>query len=225
MAPPSAIPAAPADVLGNPTLRRPVFSPADQLGEMAEALLADSVPRKPRFDRAVAIVLQHEGGLTDHPDDSGGITNFGISLRAAMRMGSLADGDGDGDVDAEDIRSLTVEQARAIYRALYWNVVRGDELPEGVDLAVFDWAVNAGPLRAARGLQRAVGVAVDGAVGPVTLRAVAAADPVVVVRKVCRLRLEHLRGLKTWGVFGRGWGRRVAEVQEAAERWIRTRAR
>lgn len=184
--------------------------------EAQPARAALSAPRT-RFDECVAVVLHHEGGLVDHPKDPGGITNYGISLRAARGMGELADMDGDRDVDADDIRAMTPAAAKAIYRALYWNVVRGDDLPPGVDLVVFDWAVNAGPLRAARGLQLAVGVAQDGAIGPVTLAAVRRADPVEVIRDVSALRLRHLKSLPTWWEFGRGWQRRVGEVRLAAE--------
>lgn len=196
-------------------------APAVDLPRAMPVLAVGDPPTAPptQFQRCVAIVLKHEGGLVDHPRDPGGVTNFGISLRAAQGMGSLADVDGDGDVDRADIIGMTVPMARAIYRALYWNVVRADDLPPGVDLAVFDWAVNAGPLRAARGLQRALGVDVDGAIGPVTLRWARERDAREVIAEVCRLRLVHLRGLPTWGTFGRGWARRVEEIEVAAG-WI-----
>ena len=190
--------------------------PVHAFGHAPAAKPAPLLDAAARFDRCVAIVLRHEGGLVDHPADPGGITNHGISLRAARGMGGLADTDGDGDVDGADIRALTPAAARAIYRALYWNAVRGDDLPPGVDLAVFDWAVNAGPLRAARGLQRALGVTVDGAIGPATLRWAREREPREVIAEVCRLRLAHLRGLPTWPTFGRGWARRVEEIEVTA---------
>lgn len=208
-----------------PAARTAAASPAAdhiaEAGKMVPVHVVGDPPRVPpaarpdaaaRFERCVAIVLAHEGGVVDHPRDPGGATNRGITL-ATLRAWR-----GDPGLGAEAVRDLTEAEARRIYRLRYWALVRGDDLPAGIDLAVFDWAVNAGPGRAARGLQQALGVPVDGAIGPITLRWARERDPQETIMAVCRLRLAHLRGLSTWPVFGRGWSRRVDEIEVAARR-------
>lgn len=162
-----------------------------------------------RFDRCVAIVLRHEGGYSDHPNDPGGPTNMGITLK------TLRDWRG-GDVTPADVRALTREEAIEIYRALYWNAVRGEDLPPGVDLAVFDFAVNSGPRRAVRTLQRLLRVRVDGGVGPETLAACRKADREALIRDYCAARLEFLQSLPSFQTFGRGWARRIADIEREA---------
>ena len=163
------------------------------------------------------LVLKHEGGLVNHPSDPGGITNYGISLRAARGMGSLADVDGDGDVDANDIIQMSRDEAKRIYRTLYWNVTRCDELPAGVDYAVFDLAVNAGPARAVKILQNAVRTNQDGVIGAKTIKALRdVANNDIVIDRMARNREIFYRSLKTFETFGKGWLRRNEEVRTAA---------
>lgn len=173
------------------------------------------VPASARFSACLAEVLRHEGGFVDHPADPGGATNRGITLA------TLSDWRG-RPVSKSEVRALTVAEAAAIYRARYWDVVQGDRLPPGVDLAVFDFAVNSGPGRAARTLQQVLVVPQDGAIGPVTLAALARAPgPVTLIIALCDARLRFLRGLPTWPTFGKGWARRVEEVEGAALRVAR----
>jgi len=164
-----------------------------------------------RFEECVAIVLKHEGGFVEHPRDPGGATKYGITLR------TLREWRGDDTLTADDVRALTEAEAREIYLARYWNPIRGDELPPGVDLAVFDYAVNSGVRRASRDLQAVVGVPQDGAIGRVTLAAVREHDPTIVISNLCERRRVFLRGLKTYDTFGRGWVKRVAAIEEAAK--------
>jgi lysozyme family protein len=107
-------------------------------------------------------------------------------------------------------------QVEAIYRQNYWNALRCDDLPAGVDYAVFDYGVNSGIGRTAKVLQRLVDVAVDGEVGPGTVAAAARANPATLIERICSERLAFLQGLRTWPTFGKGWGRRVREVRAAA---------
>jgi lysozyme family protein len=162
-----------------------------------------------RFSRCVAEVLRHEGGYVDHPKDPGGATNRGITLT------TLADWRG-RDVSKVEVQALTEKEAREIYRARYWNAVQGDALPAGVDLALFDFAVNSGPSRAVRTLQWQLGVPADGAIGPVTLAAVRKVNAARLAGDLCRARLAFLRGLPTWDTFGKGWTARVVDVERAA---------
>lgn len=168
-----------------------------------------------RFASALNFTAREEGGWSDHPADPGGATNHGITI------GTLAAWRGK-PVTKADVRALTTDEARAIYRANYWNAVRGDDLPAGLDLAMFDWAVNAGPGRAVRGLQRILGVSADGAIGPVTLGAIKGRSVPAMIHGLCNARLAHLRGLDTWPVFGKGWGGRVERVRAAALAAART---
>lgn len=167
--------------------------------------------RETFFDAALAEVLRHEGGFVDHPLDPGGATNFGVTRGALAAFRRRA-------VSAEDIRSLTGAEARALYRRLYWDVLRADELPPGLALALFDFAVHSGPERAVRLLQGLLGVPADGIVGPVTLGAARQADPADVIRRLTEARLQFLSRLPTWPVFGRGWRRRVLSVERESLR-------
>jgi lysozyme family protein len=138
-------------------------------------------------------------------------TNLGVTLATARRLG--IDVDADGDTDITDIMLLKPEHAAKVYRHSYWNTVRGNDLPSGVDYVVFDFAVNSGPSRSMKFLQRALGVRVDGVIGPITLDAAYEGEPAALVKKLCFARLAWLRNLRTWKTFGKGWGRRVDGVR------------
>lgn len=163
------------------------------------------------FAAALAHVLRQEGGYVDHPADPGGATNLGIT------QGTLAAWRGRA-VNKDEVRALGREEAGAIYRARYWDAVRADTLPAGVDLSVFDCAVNSGPSRATRLLQRALGVAEDGLIGPATQAALDRADPAALIGAFTAARLAFLEQLSTFPVFGRGWRRRLAATEAAARR-------
>ncbi len=165
----------------------------------------------PRFARSLAVVLGHEGGFVRHPFDPGGATNFGITQRTLARARG-------GRADADDVRRLTKDEAAVIYRCFYWDAMKASEMPPGVALALFDFAVNSGVPRAVRQLQSILGVEVDGIVGPQTLAAISRADPDDLVRRLTRARLGFLARLATWSVFGRGWRRRVLAVEQDALR-------
>jgi lysozyme family protein len=164
-----------------------------------------------RFEHAVELVLQHEGGFVLHHRDPGGATKFGITRETLSRARGRP-------ASVDDVRIMSRAEAEAIYRRLYWDAVRADELPPGLDLAVFDLAVNSGPVRAARMLQTILGVPADGIVGPVTLKAASEADLTETIRRLTRARLGFLRRLAAWPVFGRGWRRRVLAVEQGALR-------
>lgn len=160
---------------------------------------------KGNFSACLAVTLPHEGGWADHPKDPGGATMKGITLGTFRRYVPGA--------SKSDLRAISDKWVELIYRDGYWEPVRGDDLPAGVDLAVFDFGVNSGPSRAARHLQAAVGVTQDGKIGSGTIGAVFARSAVEVVKAVCARRLGFVRGLSTFSTFGRGWSRRIADVE------------
>jgi len=172
------------------------------------------------FERSLSLVLVHEGGWADHPDDPGGATMKGITLatfRGYYKNNRLT---------KDDLRNITDAQLREIYRKRYWDAVKGDDLPLGVDYAVFDFAVNSGPSRAAKFLQKIVGVTQDGQIGPQTLAAVLTPSrPVAIITALCAARLAWLRTLRTYAVFGRGWKARVEDVATHASQMIGNRPR
>lgn len=170
-----------------------------------------------RFSRCLDHVLAHEGGYVDHPKDPGGATNMGITRKTLARWRKVSPW---WKLPRAAVRSLGRAEAARIYEASYWQQVHGAELPAGLDLAVFDYAVNSGPSRAIRALQSSLKVKVDGRIGPLTLDAlkarVAAASVAGLITALCDGRMGFLQRLATFAVFGRGWSRRVADIRAAA---------
>lgn len=170
------------------------------------------------FSRALPLILAHEGGYVNDPQDPGGATNKGVT-QATYDGWRAKQG-----LPAQSVRQITADEVAAIYRRDYWDKVRGDDLPAGVGYAVFDFAVNSGPARAARFLQKVVSVPEDGVIGPATLAAVnsvAAVSAEPIIDRLCDARLAFLRSLPTFARFGTGWSRRVSEVRAKAKEWAR----
>ncbi|APZ53151.1 glycoside hydrolase family 108 protein [Salipiger abyssi] len=167
-----------------------------------------------RAEICIPRILEHEGGYVNHPNDPGGATNRGVTIGTLRRLGM--DLDGDGDIDIADLKALSEADAIKVYKAFYWDKVSADLLPIGIDYAVADFAVNSGPGRAAKYLQRLLSVTQDGDIGPITLSAAAKSDPATLVVDLCDARLRFMRGLSIWKTFGRGWTARVEGVESAA---------
>lgn len=162
------------------------------------------------YPACLAFTLKWEGGYANHPKDPGGATMKGIIQRVydgyRKRKGQAL----------QSVRRISDDEVAAIYRKQYWEAVRGDDLPDGVDLAVWDFGVNSGPSRAARYLQGILGVKQDGAIGEVTLAAVERHDPGELAAQLCDARLAFVRQLRTWPTFGRGWQRRIDAARTLA---------
>lgn len=150
------------------------------------------------FDRAFQELLGNEGGYSNHPDDPGGETNWGITVAVARENGYVG-----------AMKEMDQTVAKAIYAKRYW-LSAFDSLPYPVAFQVFDGAVNSGIGQAVRWLQRAVGVADDGKLGPITLNAVSAAPVASAVLLFNAERLAFMTNLSTWPSFGKGWARRIA---------------
>ena len=158
------------------------------------------------FESVVHMVLEHEGGYVNHPDDPGGETKYGISKRAYPDV---------------DIAELTEEDAASIYKRDYWDRIKGDDLPAGVACVVMDYAVNSGISRASKALQGACGITNgDGIIGPHSLSAtwttVRNTSEEAVINAVTEQRQEFIRALSIYDTFGRGWERRIEETRAKA---------
>lgn len=168
---------------------------------------------RPNFEQCLAEVLKHEGGYVDHPKDPGGRTNLGVTQQ------TYEDWIGH-KVNERIMRGLTRGHVEKLYKIKYWDAVKGDELPSGLDLCVFDFAVNAGPNRAARYLQRLLGVKQDGAIGAVSLAKLAEAAKTegraALIARYQSSREDYYRELRTFPTFGKGWLRRVKDVTAKA---------
>ncbi|WP_338722970.1 glycoside hydrolase family 108 protein [Devosia sp. XK-2] len=166
-----------------------------------------------RFEACLTQILRHEGGYVDHPADPGGATNMGITRKTLARWRNISPW---WALPKIEVKQLGRAEAAVIYKAGYWDQCRAEEMPPGVDLAMFDYAVNSGPDRAIRALQSILAVAVDGRVGPLTLGALARRDAAKLIEALCDRRLGFLKALSTFPIFGRGWTGRVETVRAAA---------
>ena len=164
---------------------------------------------KDNFEQCLSLVLKSEGGYTDNPKDPGGRTNLGVTQKVWESWVGH-------EVSEADMRALGPQDVAPLYKANYWDKIGGDSLPLGIDYATFDMAVNSGVARAAKTLQQVLGVGADGQVGQATINACEEANPREVATGICEKRLAFLQSLPTWGTFGKGWGRRVAEVESTA---------
>lgn len=173
------------------------------------------------FDKSISYVLAHEGGFVNDPQDPGGATNLGITI--GVLSGFLG-----RPATVGDVKRITKDTAKTIYRRQYWDAVNGDELPSGIDYLVFDYAVNSGPSRAKKTFQKVLpnysNDKIDGNFGVVTIRAAKNVDDVMgLIDAFTAERLRFLRSLKGWKRFGRGWERRCYEVASVAKKMASTK--
>ena len=164
---------------------------------------------KENYDKCLETILHHEGGYVNHPKDPGGETNLGVTKRVYDEWGGN-----------KNMKDLLVEDVAPIYRKNYWDRMKCDDLPRGLDLCVFDFGVNAGTGRAAKFLQKMIGTTPDGGIGPMTLKAL---DQYVeqnglenTIKRYQGGRQAYYESLSTFSTFGRGWTRRVQETTELA---------
>lgn len=162
------------------------------------------------FAHSFKLLLKHEGGFVNHPKDPGGMTNLGVTKRAWESYVGHSVGE-------EEMRALTPAKVEPFYKAKYWDLVKGDELPSGLDHCLFDTCVNSGPSRAVMLLQDALGIPIDGHLGPMTLGAIAHHALGQLISSYTTVRLAYLEDLPTWGTFGKGWKTRVEGVEQEAK--------
>lgn len=154
------------------------------------------------WDSCFRLLMENEGGFVDDEHDTGGQTKYGISKKAYPEL---------------DIPSLTMQQAKDIYYRDYWARCKCDYLPDALSVAVFDYAVNSGNIRAIKDLQLALSVTVDGIIGNQTIGAANRVPLKPVVQEIHDRRMKFLMSLKNWKYYGNGWGARVKRVQKFCE--------
>lgn len=159
-----------------------------------------------KFDEAVEYILEFEGGYVNDSNDPGGETKFGISKRSFPNL---------------DIKNLSRDQAKEIYRSHYWVKCQCDLLPPCLRLMVFDCAVNQGSSRAGRILQESVKATIDGVIGPETLRAARTIDAADAVSFYAMRRHQSYTRNPRWGIYGAGWSKRLLDVALVSALWIK----
>ena len=166
---------------------------------------------KDNFADALTALLIHEAGFVDNKDDPGGMTNLGVTIKTWEEWVGHP-------VSEKEMRRLTPLMVTPLYKRKYWDACRANELISGLDYCLFDVAVNSGPGRAIKLLQSCVGAEPDGGFGSITMALTkkVCENPAELITFYCTKRLEFLQSLKSWPVFGKGWEKRVKEVQADA---------
>jgi lysozyme family protein len=164
---------------------------------------------KTNLENCIKLTFGAEGGYVNHPRDPGGPTKYGITQATLANYRHT-------HVTASDVQHLGLSEASAILDVQYWRKVWGDDLPKGIDYALFDYAVNSGPGQAVKAAQAITGMDRDGIMGAFTLNAIKATDPAEFIKNYQDARLKFLKGLSTWSTFGRGWEARVKHVKLAS---------
>jgi len=164
---------------------------------------------KENFGEALKAILKHEGGFVNHPKDPGGMTNLGVTKKVWEEWIGRPVGE-------KEMRALTPATVAPMYKKKYWDAIKADELPMGLDYLMFDFAINAGPNRAIKTMQKAIGTNPDGVIGPKTMQALKTADQKDLIAKFSMEKELFYKALPTFATFGKGWMRRVAEAQSHA---------
>lgn len=164
------------------------------------------------LETATDWILVHEGGYVNHRDDPGGATNMGVIQRTYDAWRDRK------ELQRQSVRNITKEEVVAIYKDQFWDKIWGDILPNGLDYAMYDFAINSGPVRAIKFIQRILGVAEDGVMGNVTYGAIRSKNDVEqLIIDLCFARWNWLKRLRHWNTFGRGWTRRVMGEEEGVQ--------
>lgn len=160
------------------------------------------------FDKAFDRLMGHEGNFTDNPKDPGNWTGgkAGSGVLRGTNWGIAA-----SSYPTIDIKSLTRDDAKEIYRRDFWAYLDADTLPDGVAFQLFDFAVNSGMSTAVRAFQRSLGLADDGLWGPKSALAAAKQGESDLILGLCAERLDFMTRLSGWDNFGKGWARRIAQ--------------
>ena len=168
---------------------------------------------KNNFDKCLHMLLEHEGGYVNNKHDKGGMTNLGVTKRVYDEWIGR-------ESTEQEMRDLTPDDVAPIYKKNYWDRVKGDYVPSGVDWCLYDWAVNSGSGRPAKAVQRAVGATPDGVIGKQTVGLIMEKDPKFIIDYVYTVRQAFYEGLDDYKHFGRGWSRRNTETLHQAMKMV-----
>ena len=157
-----------------------------------------------KFETAFDLLITHEGGFSNHPDDPGGATMYGVTEVVARAEGYIG-----------PMRELSLDFAKQVYRKRFWDACRCDQMPDVIRYPLFDAAVNSGPSQAIKWLQVAAGVKADGVIGPITQQTVNVLPAQVTRQKMIGNRLRFMTNLNNWPSFSKGWARRIAAILES----------
>lgn len=155
------------------------------------------------FETAFDLLITHEGGFSNHPDDPGGATMYGVTEKVARAHGFIG-----------YMGDLTLDFAKSVYRKDYWDACQCEVMPDPIRYPLFDAAVNSGPSQSIKWLQAAAGVKADGKIGPITRSAVINLNPYALAQAMIGRRLRFMTELKNWPSFSKGWARRIASILE-----------
>lgn len=175
------------------------------------------------WDESFELVIKHEGGFTSDerdpgnalPDGRRGSTNLGCTQAVWEQYVGHK-------VTLDDMKRLTKEDVKPLYKKNYWDAVKGDLLCAGLDYAAFDFAINAGPLRARKMIQKSLGVTMDGIFGPMTLKAIKESNGADLIEKFSKEKEDYYRSLDDFSIYGKGWLRRIADVKHSATQLMLT---
>lgn len=159
------------------------------------------------FDKSLSFLLKSEGGFVQNPKDPGGATNLGVTKATWEKYKGRA-------VSVDEIKALTPSDVEPLYKQMYWNALKCDELPSGLDYCLFDVAVNSGPVRAIRMLQTAVNAPVTGVMTDTLVQLANRKNTEDLICSICNERLQFMQQLNTWDAFGKGWTSRVNSVKK-----------
>ena len=165
---------------------------------------------KDNFDSSLEAILAHEGGFSNHPSDPGGMTNLGVTRKVWEEWVGRK-------VSENEMRKLTPKLVAPLYKARYWDAVKADQLPAGIDYLMFDFAINAGVSRSLKTAQKVVKVVEDGVIGNKTLAAINEYDVNKFVTDFSAAKENFYKSLPTFQTFGKGWIRRVSEAKLHSE--------
>ena len=158
------------------------------------------------FEKSLDFLLESEGGFVNNPKDPGGMTNLGVTAATWAQYKGRA-------TTEKEMRNLKKSDVTPLYEKKYWDACKCDDLPSGIDYLVFDFAVNAGPGRAIKTLQKAIGVPEDGAIGPVTLQNIDVMEKSELITRFSEAKKEFYESLPTFPTFGKGWLARINTVR------------
>lgn len=158
------------------------------------------------FEQCLEKVYEVEGGYSDHPEDKGGKTKYGITENILLAWIELT------GIEHIGVEHINKSQAKEIYFDLYWQKIRGNELPDGLDLMVFDHCIHAGQGIAIMHMQKAIGTLADGIIGPMTIGAIKSMGEGDVLKAIHNISVGRLVIAKNSPTFFLGWFNRIVNI-------------